>query len=123
MIVQFVLHRLPTTVLLVLGVLPRADCPNFKWWGASLHCRSGRPRGTLPGPFTATATELNAGLRRACAAWPRVHFRDCGAQLIGANGTRIPRRLLSDQIHPTADGYRALARQCLWPMLKELRLL
>jgi lysophospholipase L1-like esterase len=90
-------QRLPSTRVLLLGVLPREP--------ESAH------------PLRSKVRTTNLLIARF-ADGVRVRYLDVGARLIGADG-RISPAVMQDFLHPTAEGYRLVA-EALEPELREM---
>jgi beta-glucosidase len=84
-------RRLPTTPILLLGLLP---------YGAPLKAGD---YATIP------ATNQRLAAHAAQADPRRLQFRDLGHRFLDPTG-QVDRRLLHDGVHPSAAGYDVLAR-------------
>lgn len=73
------------------------------------------PRGQFENPGRATIREVNR--RLAAAEAGNVRYLDIGDQFL--DGSRIPKELMSDFLHPTAKGYRVFA-EAIRPTVLEL---
>jgi lysophospholipase L1-like esterase len=96
-VVDTVRARLPTTRLLVLGILPSGELPS-----APLRAQ------------IAATNPLVARLDDGAA----IRYLDVGRHFLAADG-RIPRELMADFLHPTPKGYRILA-EAIEPTLREM---
>lgn len=96
---------LPTSKVVILGLLPRGtesgkgiklDKLDMRW----------------PSHYAKATAKLNSDLRSWAAKQARVSFVDCGSVFISRGS--IVTRLMTDAVHPTKDGWEALAK-CLEP--------
>jgi beta-glucosidase len=96
-VVEVAQRRLPTTQVLVVGVLPRGERPGD--------------------PMRAEVTAINTRLAKL-GDGARVRYVDIGARFLEPNGS-IRRDVMGDFLHPTARGYRIFA-EAIAPTLEAL---
>ena len=85
--------RFPEAKILLLGIFPRSTPDN---------------------PLRATIAEINSTISRLHDG-ERVHYLDIGDVFIDDNGV-IPQSVMSDALHPSAEGYRLWAEAVKEPL-------